>query len=174
MKRLTNLVICAAAAAVPAACSDPLATAPDADGSAVPVVAVQRALGRYELDFLDDAREQVTSLPFGQAVTLQATILDESGQPAQSGLVTFQYCSRKGYPTNDITRIDEAPTEACEVTGEGRWRTLESVAVNSAGIAERRFCCPQVTPAIGFRFKYAGRGSGIKDHTVPGEDFNWF
>ena len=38
---------------------------------------------------------------------------DSAGQPAPRGTAVFEYCSYKGR-SNDITRPDEAPKEACE------------------------------------------------------------
>lgn len=172
--RITNIIMCAAAIAVPAGCSDPLTPPPSGNHMASDAVMARSVEGSYELDFLNVAHQPVTSLPFGQAVILQAKVTGAFGLPAEGGWAVFQYCSRKGYPTGDATRIDEAPLEACETTGEGRWRTLLTVALNSAGIAELQFCCPQLTPLIGFRFKYAGHGSGTRDHTVAAENFSWY
>src|SRR5262245_50512792 len=69
--------------------------------------------GKYELKFLANGRE-VSSLPVDDGeLILQAHVTDSSGQPAQSGRVTFEYCSFKKLPPNDINRPDEAPSSAC-------------------------------------------------------------
>jgi hypothetical protein len=109
--------------------------------------------------------------PFGEAVILHAHIEDSSNIPADRGLVVFQYCSRPG-PSNDINRVDEAPREECD-SGDANWARLASVPVDAFGNAELEFCCPMITPTIGFRFKYLEQGSGILNLTINGEDFNW-
>ena len=166
-------ILCLISSGVLASCADPVTTPSSADPSSFATSAGKSVAGFYELNFLNSAHQPVTSLAFGQAVRIQAVITDQFGQPAQGGSVAFQYCSLRGYPTDDITRIDETPFEACDVTGAGRWRTLGTTTVNSAGTALYIFCCPQLTPTIGFRFKYSSQGSGIKDHTSPGENMNW-
>ena len=128
--------------------------------------------GSYELKFLDPlTRADVTMEPFGDAVILQAHIEDFSRTPADRGLVVFQYCSRPG-PSNDINRVDEAPREECD-SGDAKWARLASVPVDTSGNAELEFCCPRITPTIGFRFTYLGQGSGILKSTTMGENFNW-
>ena len=134
--------------------------------------ALQAVLGTYDLHFLDSStRFEVTYEPFGHAVILQAHIQGPDG-PAQSGGVVFQYCSRKGYPPNNINRIDEAPLEVCEA-GDGTWDNLGTRSVDAFGNAELEYCCPQVTPTIGFRYKYLSRGSGIANWTITPRNFNW-
>src|SRR5262249_2026835 len=87
-----------------------------------------------------------------------------SGFPSDRGLVVFQYCSRPG-PSNDITRVDEAPTGECD-SGDANWARLASVPVDAFGNAELEFCCPMITPTIGFRFRYLGQGSDILRFTI--------
>src|SRR5262249_7701355 len=126
----------------------------------------------YDLMFLDPrTRLEVPNEPFGEAVILHAHIDDASGFPADRGLVVFQYCSRPG-PSNDITRVDEAPTEECD-SGDANWARLASVPVDASANAELEFCCPLITPTIGFRFRYLGQGSDILRFTIKGENFNW-
>ena len=114
---------------------------------------------------------EVTNEPFGEAVILHAHIEDSSNIAADRGLVVFQYCSRNG-PPSDINRVDEAPKGECE-TGDANWARLGSVPVDAFGNAELEFCCPMITPTIGFRFRYLGQGSGILSFTIAGENFNW-
>ena len=74
--------------------------------------------------------------------------------------MVFQYCSRPG--PNDITRVDEAPTEECD-SGDANWARLASVPVDASGNAELEFCCPLITPTIGFRFRYLDREATSSD-----------
>jgi hypothetical protein len=172
MARTGNLVCAIGGGLLLAACSEsPVAPKVPVETELV-TVAGQPVLGTYEFHFLDPGtRQEVSSEPFGSAVLLQAHILGASG-PVQSGIVVFQYCSRKGFPPNDINRIDEAPLEVCEA-GDGTWANLGTRSVDAFGNAELEFCCPQVTPTIGFRYKYLAQGSGISNWTVTPRNFNW-
>src|SRR5687768_13106137 len=82
------------------------------------------APGSDELSFVSGG-QAVSTLPVCTEfvcpeLALKATVEDAAGAPAESGTVTFQYCSFKGLPPNDIERADEAPKEACQ-SGEGTW-----------------------------------------------------
>ena len=156
--------------AVTGACLEPLN--PDPLEPSALIVQAGPVEDDYQFRFLH-SRQEVSQLRFGQPVMLQAIIKDASDAPAQKGLVVFQYCSLKGRPPNDINRIDEAPLEACEVTGEGAWANLGSVSVNGSGVAEREVCCHLFTPTIGFRYKYLGQGSGIMNWAIIPQNFNW-
>src|SRR6266568_9427337 len=89
----------------------------------------QPVRGSYELSFFKSVLgglERVTSLSVCtpsvcEELILGAHVADSSGLPAQGGAVTFQYCSYKGLPPNDITRADEAPTAACD-SGLATWK----------------------------------------------------
>ena len=84
----------------------------------------------------------------------------------------FQYCSLKRRPPNDIDRVDEAPLEEC-AANNAKGVLLANVPVDEFGNAELVFCCPMITPTIGFRFTYQPQGSVIAKHTVDPENFNW-
>jgi len=143
-----------------------------AEQSSLVTPTAQAIEGSYDLMFLDPrTHAEVTNEPFGEAVILHAHIEDSSNIAADRGLVVFQYCSRNG-PPNDINRVDEAPKGECE-TGDANWARLGSVPVDAFGNAELEFCCPMITPTIGFRFRYLGQGSGILSFTIAGENFNW-
>jgi hypothetical protein len=69
--------------------------------------------------------------------------------------------------------VDEAPLEECE-SGDAKWASLApNVPVNASGIALVEFCCPLITPTIGFRYKYLGQGSGIANWTIIPQNFYW-
>jgi hypothetical protein len=70
----------------------------------------QAVPGCYELSFLDNSLQPVATRVVGEELILKAHVHNCSGVPAQRGSVTFQYCSLKGLPPNDITRADEAPS----------------------------------------------------------------
>jgi hypothetical protein len=93
--------------------------------------------------------------------------------------VTFEYCSYKGGPPNDINRADEAPMEACTL-GTASWARLTSMSVTSgrcpglaAGYACTNFGVVRVPRDVGFRFRYASQGSGIANGTSQAKDFTW-
>jgi hypothetical protein len=137
----------------------------------------QKVPGNYELFFFKsgpEGLEPVSSLPVCtkaacEELTLNAHITEESsGLAAQGGLATFQYCSYKGLPPNDITRADEAPLEACEIDGTARWANLATLKVNQSGDAFLDFGIVQIPRTVGFRVKYKGQGdivSGVSDPT---------
>ena len=132
----------------------PVAPAPAAGGagelSAKPSTA---ATGVYTLSFIASVNgtlQEVTSLPVQSAeLILQASVTSSTGSAAQAGTVTFEYCSYKGRPPNDISRADEAPKEACE-QGTASWARLRSLYASSE--------CPALEPG------YACLGFGVVDH----------
>jgi hypothetical protein len=107
-----------------------------------------------------------------QELTLRAHVESSFG-PAERGAVTFQYCSLKGGPRNDITQPDEAPSSACEIDGTGRWVNLLSMKVNEAGDAFMNFGVVRIPRTVGFRFRYSPQGGGIASGVSPVEDFTW-
>jgi hypothetical protein len=144
-------------------------------------LAAQGVLGSYILSFQDTNGNPVTTLPVCTAavceeMVLKAHIQDSSGNPAQRGLVIFQYCSLKGLPPNDITRPDEAPLEACE-NGSATWAHLGTFKVNESGDAFDDFGVVLIPRTVGFRFRYQGQGSGIANSLSDppqGQNFTWF
>jgi len=138
--------------------------------------AASTVTGSYELFFI--SRGQIVStLPVCGAssceeLSLRAHVESSLG-PADQGMVTFQYCSFKGRPPNDITRADEAPSSACEVDGTGRWATLLSMKVNEAGEASMNFGFVQIPRTVGFRFRYSPQGGDIASGVSAAEDFTW-
>lgn len=129
--------------------------------------------GFYDLSFQTYSGVPVTSLPFGNGVVLKAHVTDAARLPAQGGTVTFQYCSLKGRPPGDVTRIDEAPASAC-ATGAARWRSLGTARVDLNGSASYSFPPVNFTPAIGFRFKFSEQNSGIGSGESAATDFYWY
>ena len=155
------------------ACSEPSPVAPGAIPDARDVSVVAQAVpGCYQLSFLDNSLQSVSSLVVGQELVLKAHVDNCSGDPAQRGAMTFQYCSLKGLPPNDITRPDEAPSAAC-ATGEGKWARLVSVDVNASGDALMNFGFVSIPRTFGFRFKYLAQGSGIASGVSDAADFTW-
>ena len=132
--------------------------------------------GSYELFFLSGG-QIVPTLPVCgpsscQELTLRAHVESSFG-PAELGAVTFQYCSLKGGPRNDISRPDEAPSSACEVDGTGRWANLLSMKVNESGDASMNFGFVRLPRTVGFRFRYSPQGGDIAAGVSPAEDFTW-
>ena len=168
-----------------AGCSNqtPLAPAAAAGGagelSAKPSAATP---GVYKLTFMasvDGTLQEVTSLPVQTAeLILQASVTSSAGSAAQAGTVTFEYCSYKGGPPNDITRADEAPKEACE-QGTASWARLRSLTVSGmcpglgAGYTCLSFGIVRLPRDVGFRFRYASQGSGIASGTSQPKNFTW-
>ena len=132
--------------------------------------------GSYELFFLSNG-QIVPTLPVCgpsscQELTLRAHVESSFG-PAARGAVTFQYCSFKGRPPNDITRADEAPSSACEVDGTARWANLLSMKVNESGDASMNFGFVRIPRTVGFRFRYSPQGGDIASGVSAAEDFTW-
>ena len=184
----SRLVVTLFAAASFAACSSesPIAPSPlsavGGDLSAKPPAAVP---GVYDLSFIAIAwggggPQEVSSLPVRSAeLVLRAYVTDRSGSPAEKGRVTFEYCSYRGGPPNDITRADEAPKEACE-DGQATWARLDSVSVGpiscptpGAGYACLNFGIVSIPRVVGFRIRYEPQGSSIPAGMTPPENFIW-
>jgi hypothetical protein len=141
--------------------------------SGVGVLPPQPVSGSYKLAFFKSGPsglEAVSSLPFFEELILGAHVENSSGLPAQLGTVTFEYCSRIGFPTDDITQVDEAPIEVC-ANGSGRWAPLVTIAVNKSGDAFMNFGFVRITPLIGFRFQYSGQGGAIASGVSTPSDF---
>jgi hypothetical protein len=142
-------------------------------------LAAQPAPGSYELSFFHSVfggLEPVSSLPVCthsgcEELILRAHVEDSSGSPAQRGLVTFQYCSLKGLPSNDISRPDEAPKAACD-TRSAAWANLATFHVDDSGDAYYNFGVVLIPRTVGFRFRYS-RGSDIAKGTSAAMDFLW-
>ena len=138
--------------------------------------------GVYTLTFMarvDGTLQEVTSLPVQTAeLILQAAVTSSTGSAAQAGTVTFEYCSYKGGPPNDISRADEAPKEACE-QGTATWARLRSLYVSSVcpplepGYACLNFGIVRLPRDVGFRFRYASQGSEIASGTSQAKNFTW-
>lgn len=169
------------------ACADrsPAAPSPPVDAtgdeSARPPAS---APGRYELSFYTErigvGLVPVSSLPvLSGELILAAHVTSSSGIAATNGTATFEYCSYNGLPSNDITRADEAPLEAC-ANGSAAWARLTAIALDAPG-------CPQLGPGyacmnfgfvriprtIGFRFRFSGQKSGVASGTSVPQNFEW-
>ena len=138
--------------------------------------------GLYDLSFRvfrNGVFEPVSSLPvLSSEMILMAHVEDASGNPAQNGTVTFEYCSYKGRPPGDIDNPDEAPKEACDA-GTATWDRLGRASIGTClghqlpGSACVFFGVVRIPRDVGFRFKYAGRRGGV-DSGMSGEaNFTW-
>ena len=187
MKNSTIVLVVVLAAVALAGCSAPPPAAPDgsagAAGGRSATEARSSSPGTYTLSFMahvDGGLQEVTSLPVSSAeLILNAFVTNSSGQPAAGGTVTFEYCSFKGGPPNDITRADEAPKEACE-QGGASWTRLRSVSVSSGscgllgtGYACLNFGVVAIPRDIGFRVRYSPQGSGIASGASEAKNFTW-
>jgi hypothetical protein len=132
--------------------------------------------GSYDLSFFYQGQE-VTTLPVCQPSTCPELVLrahvEGSSGPAQRGTVTFQYCSYRGGPSNDISRPDEAPSSACEIEGTGSWSSLLTLKVDANGNASMTFGYVRIPRTVGFRMRYSSQGSGIASGASLPEDFTW-
>jgi hypothetical protein len=164
---------------VPGAPGQPAAS----DAGALSALAVRAATGRYVLSFdarLDGILQPVSSLTVSsQELILVAHVEDSLGGAARSGSVTFEYCSFKGLPPNDITRADEAPKEACD-TGSANWARLTSAQIDPGGCpgagpgtACMDFGIVRIPRVVGFRFRFNGQGGGIASGVSAAENFTW-
>ncbi len=116
-----------------AGCANPTPVAPAAAAGGASELSAKPSAGTpgvYTLTFMasvDGTLQEVTSLPVRTAeLILKASVTSSTGSAAQAGTVTFEYCSYKGGPPNDISRADEAPKEACE-QGTASWARLRSL-----------------------------------------------
>ena len=150
-------------AALAVSCSDNPAVAPEVtgDGHAYEARATQPPAGTYEMSFLPTSS--------GLGVILRGHVEDASGNPAQSGTVTFQYCSLRGVP---------APSVNCD-TRSGNWARWGSAAIIPSpspfeGDALMAYdLAPPSGTTIGFRFRFTGRNSGIADGMSAPKDYTF-
>jgi hypothetical protein len=137
--------------------------------------------GSYTLTFLarvGGTLQEVTSLPvLSTELILKASVTSSTGTAAQAGTVTFEYCSYKGRPSNDINRPDEAPKEACD-QGTATWARLRLYATSECPASVAGFACTsfgrvRIPRDVGFRFRYASQGSEIPSGTSEPKNFTW-
>ena len=140
-----------------------------------PSTAAPGVAGSYDVSFFYNGQE-VTTLPVCQPSTCPELILrghvEGPSGPAQRGTITFQYCSYKGGPPNDLSRPDEAPSSACE-DGTARWSSLLTMKIDVNGDASMNFGYVTIPRTIGFRIRYSPQGSGIASGASLPEDFTW-
>ena len=161
------------AASASAACTEAPSTSPSAPLADVPLLGKATAIaGSYQLEFYSNGRNVVTSLPVMNELILGAHVEDLAGNDARSGSVTFEYCSLKGGPPNDITRADEAPLEAC-ADGSASWARLLSLSVNATGDAYMNFGYASIPRTVGFRIKFSSGRSGIASGVSLPRNFTW-
>ena len=185
--RITTTVVALVAAASLAACSG--ARSPAAPGAAAAAAgslngkASAPVPGVYDLTFntyRNGVYTEVSSLPVSsQELILKAYVTDSAGAPARKGTVTFEYCSYNGGPSNDITRPDEAPKEACDA-GTASWARLDSMTVDAlrcptlgVGYACSNFGIVRIPRDVGFRFRFNPQGSTIAAGMSAMKNFTW-
>jgi hypothetical protein len=192
MSKLIVPVLCAVFAA---ACSNqsPVAPSDAAPASGTLDAKPSTPSGVYDLAFFkyvpgtgpDDpgTYEEVSSLAVNSVwLTLRGRVTDSSGNPAQKGTVSFEYCS-KGRPYDDINNADEMPMEACDA-GTATWTLLETrsigamascpPSVGGAGSVCIEFSRVQIPRMIGFRISYRPQGRGIAAGMSTPENFTWY
>ena len=165
-----------------AGCAAESIVTPGIDGTTRPAASVPletraATLGSYQLSFLNTSLQPVSSLPVCTQASCQELVLgahvdDGAGNPAQSGSVTFQYCSYKGLPPTDPTRADEAPSSAC-ADGTASWQNLRNISVNASGNAYLDFGAVHIPRTIGFRIKYTSQHSNVASGVSAPQDFTW-
>jgi hypothetical protein len=183
---MSRLIVTLLAATSFAACSSQSPVTPSPSSAAAGDLSArgsQATPGVYDLSFnvwSNGTYQEVSSLPVSsQELILKAYVTDSSGLPAQKGSVTFEYCSYKGGPPNDIARADEAPKEACE-QGTASWARLTSISVTAGrcptlgtGYACMNFGIVRIPRDVGFRIRYEPQGSGIAGGMTQPENFTW-
>ncbi|HEU5051032.1 MAG TPA: hypothetical protein VFU00_11940 [Gemmatimonadales bacterium] len=159
---LARLVVAALPAVALIACADssPVSPSADSDQAERTALRTQAVLGQYDIEFSSSGSELI----------LIAHVRNAEGGAPGGGAVTFQYCSYKGLPSNDITQPDEAPSSAC-ADGSASWANLLRMNVDAAGDAAMNFGVVQVVNTIGFRFKYSGKRNGVASATSLPEDW---
>lgn len=176
LARRALIAIAGGAAAAIMACAGDSPLSPERLASPPSALSRQSSLsdGIYQLSFYTSGLVPVTTLVAGSGteLILGAVVTDAAGAPAQGGTATFQYCSLKGVPPNDITRADEAPSSAC-ATGDASWTRLITVAVDAGGHAYMDFGTVMLPRTIGFRFAYTRKGGTVSSGVSAPADFTW-
>ncbi len=185
MKKMSFVAVVVAGFAL-AGCSNQSPVAPASPAGSVSDTNARQsaaAPGIYDLSFntwSGGTYQVVSSLAVdSDELILKAYVTNSLGAPATTGTVTFEYCSYKGGPPNDITRADEAPKEACE-QGTASWARLTSMTVDSGrcptlgtGYACMNFGIVHIPRDVGFRFRYASHGSSIASGMSASKNFTW-
>ena len=124
------------------------------------------APGSYLLSFLKETRTGLSPAadaePVGTYLVLKSEVRDASGNLAQVGSVTYEFCWRNG---------DYAPKASCDA-GSGSWKRHWAVRVDPIGSLMGFGACSSPR-TIGFRFSYTGQGSGIASEVSQSRDFTW-
>ena len=161
-----NAIVALAVTLASAACSEHSPVAPGPGPGDVRLAVQTAAAGSYVISF---RKETSTGLapaadaePVGTYLVLKSEVRDNAGNLAQSGSVTYEYCWSRG---------DYAPSSVCN-GGSGSWRRHMTMRIDPVGQLSGFGSCS--TPrTIGFRFTYAGRGSGIASGVSEPKDFTW-
>lgn len=140
----------------------------------------QAVQGTYNLSFLRNDGTPLgpgSTLPVGEELVLQAHVTDGAGFDAQRGSVTFQVCSRS--PGRSL-KLDPAPSSDCDITGTGSWVFVFNGKVDGGlcpgtgpGFVCVNFGAINTPRTVGFRFRYAGQGSGIANRISEAKDASW-
>lgn len=180
-------IVSAALALTITACSSQSPSGPggiSAGGGSFDARGSQGVPGVYALSFfawVGGTYQEVSSLTVsGAELILKADVTDKLGNPAQLGSVTFEYCSYRNRPPNEITRADEAPKEACD-QGLATWARLGTWSVTNggnclalgSGSACMVFGIVRIPRTVGFRFRYAQQKGSIAGGTSEARNFTW-
>ena len=177
LARRALITIAGGAASAIMACAGDSPVSPEGFASTPTALSRQSSQGEagiYQLSFFTNGLVPVTTLVAGSGgeLILGALVTDAAGAPASGGSVTFQYCSLKGFPPNDISRADEAPSSAC-ANGAGSWARLITVPVDASGHAYMDFGVVMLPRTIGFRFAYTRKGGAVSSGVSASADFTW-
>ena len=160
-----HAIVALAATLALAACSErqPVAPGPGTDAR---IAAQTDPAGSYVISFLKETSTGLAPAadtePVGTYLVLKSEVKDAFGNVAQSGSVTYEYCWSHG---------SYAPSSVCE-SGAGSWRRHMTMKIDPVGQLSGFGSCS--TPrTIGFRFTFAGRGSGIASGVSEPRDFTW-
>ena len=148
-RQLVNLaLLLGGATGALAACSeqDSLAPVIAPHGVEHPGPLSRPAPGSYELSFVSGG-QAVSTLPVCTEsvcpiLGLKAAVEDAAGAPAQSGTVTFQYCSLKGLPPNDIERADDTGLARDHLRDHPRG--LRELGRDPLGVADAQPSCGEL------------------------------
>lgn len=162
----TNAIVALAATLALAACSENSPIAPGPRPGDVRMAVQAAATGSYVISFLKETSTGLAPAadaePVGTYLVLKSEVRDSFGNLARSGSVTYEYCWSKG---------DYAPSSVCN-GGSGSWRRHMTMTIDPVGQLSGFGSCS--TPrTIGFRFTFAGRGSGIASGVSQSRDFTW-
>ena len=131
--------------------------------------------GFYQMTFLDNSSQVVTTLPVGAGSTLRVKVHveDSNHQVAVDGTVFFEQCRWKGVSPTTGTRGGAAPSSAC-ANGTARWERFSSMEIRPGGNGNAVAGIDRVNvPCVmGWRATYKNSGA-IAPATMGPMDITW-